>query len=54
LRKYKEVKLNKEIKKELILYSIITIILVAFTIKNSIYWKIGRSEGINATQEKND
>lgn len=42
-------KLDKSLKKELIFYLIIVIILIAISILNNIFWKIGKEEMVNNT-----
>ncbi len=36
--------MNKSLKKEIILYSIIVIILVTISIFNNFYWKLGKED----------
>ena len=42
-------KLDKSLKKELISYLIIVVILIAISILNNIFWKIGKEEMVNNT-----
>lgn len=41
--------MDKSLKKEVILYSIIVVILIAISILNNFFWKIGKTE--NTTDE---
>lgn len=41
--------MDKSLKKELIFYLIIVIILIAISILNNIFWKIGKEEMVNNT-----
>ena len=41
--------MDKSSKKELIFYLIIVVILIAISILNNIFWKIGKEEMVNDT-----
>lgn len=41
--------MDKSLKKELISYLIIVVILIAISILNNIFWKIGKEEMVNNT-----
>lgn len=41
--------MDKSLKKELIFYLIIVVILIAISILNNIFWKIGKEEMVNNT-----
>ncbi|MDO5555731.1 MAG: hypothetical protein Q4G09_03510 [Clostridia bacterium] len=45
--------MDKSLKKELLLYSIIAIIVIVISILNSVFWKIGKNEN-NKEVPKNE
>lgn len=43
--------MDKSLKKEVTLYSIIAVILIVISILNNVFWKFGKGDNISKTQD---